>query len=171
MNSDLTIESVELDLPFASSENIKIAKRIFDTNDVKKRGKYSADPKTFISIVSSITSEDIVKELLVAIILGGLTAGYKKICNFLIEISAQKPEMKVLATYTIKSAGLIWEFRFDPKVELSQYVRALIINCVDISDIHPDAYRISINLVDGYVKAFDEQNQFVSELPFDNPII
>jgi hypothetical protein len=44
----------------------------------------------------------------------------------------------------------------------------VIINRVDLNNLPPDTFRISINLIDKYIKAFDEQKQFIDDLPYED---
>jgi hypothetical protein len=71
-------EIVELDLAISSEEAIRQAHTIFAPDEVKKKGKYAADPVTFISLISSITFADVAKEVIVGLIATAIIEGAKK---------------------------------------------------------------------------------------------
>ncbi|WP_412469629.1 MULTISPECIES: hypothetical protein [unclassified Halobacteriovorax] len=167
MSKDFKIDIVELDLAVSSQEAVDEAYVVFQPIKVLKKGKYAAEPTTFITLISSITIENIATSVIAGLIVEGVVTGARRIKSFLQSPALSEVKVPVLATHLMRSEGIMWEIRYNPNQELSPYLKGLIINNVDIRNLPDDTYRISINLIERYAKAFDEQKQYICDLPFD----
>ena len=67
----------------------------------------------------------------------------------------------------LPAKDIVYEIQHWAEKPLTEYRAGVVINLVDNAKLPKDAFRVSINLIQNYIKVFDREGLLVAELPFD----
>jgi hypothetical protein len=158
MNDDIKYRiSINLDRN-TTEEQRKLARQVFDVEEVGIRGRYALEADKIIEI-----TQDLIVNLGGSAIWAGLMWAAVHAKKYISD-KAFPPNTTAIGIYRAASPSLTWEIRFHSDQTMGEYEAAVVINSVNNLEIPEDAARISINLIEKRIAAFDSTGLHIRDL-------
>ena len=158
MEDDSTTLRVELDQRLSDEKYLRLARDSFATEEVEIVGRYDVAGTIVTNILLSAAGSalwDLVK------------FSFGKAQEFLQQVPAEVTEsLQRVVIVRYEASGLVYEIRDNAERDLDRFQHARLMASLDLSQIHPDTQRISVNCVEKYVRLFDDTGLRVGELPW-----
>lgn len=156
---------IELDRQLDTPEIRQSARNIFGNHNYQVTAKYAADPATVCIVVAKTLAYGVASSA----IWDGIKKVYAQIKTF---DESRKPEEishhPLVGVIRLQGAGITYEIQHRADKPLTEYMQGVVINLLDDRQLPPDTARVSINLLDGYAKAFDKEGLMIRSFPYDS---
>jgi hypothetical protein len=141
-----------------TEEQKKLAQQVFEVEKVGIRGRYALEADKIVEI-----TQDLVVNLGGSAIWAGLVWAAIRTKKYISD-NVFQGKTTAIGIYRASSPSLTWEIRFDAERDMGEYEAAVVINSVNSLEIPEDAVRISINLIEKRIAAFDCTGLHVCDL-------
>lgn len=149
-------------------EHIEHARNCFNVENVDIRERYSDLIEPTLNIIGHLA--DVVSLALAAPYVSSFVKYlYPKINEYWTKRLGQGDKTGK-TTCVMNAEGFTWEIEFNAGYELNEFKRAVIVEEIDLSGLHEDTCRISVNLTTQTIICFDDTGLEVERLPWPNGI-
>jgi hypothetical protein len=141
------------------------ARELFETDRVGIRGRYAVDAQTIVELLGVVATGAAGSALW-----DFLKWSIPRVRAYLSDNLFPAGAVSV-TVLRLESKDLTWEVRYRSDQDMSEYRAGVLIGLVDTPSLPDDAHRVSINLVEKRIAAFDQTGLKIADLPWPDDLV